>query len=293
MEMSISVIVLTCNEEKNIEDCLRSVDGHVEDIFIVDSFSTDKTLAIARKYTDLIYEHHFQNYSAQRNWAQDNLPIRNEWIFHLDADERATPELLDSLSRIFSRSNIDADAFLVSRKTIFRNRWIRFGGHYPVYHLRIYRKNSGRCEDRLYDQHFISNGRIFWAKGDIINIITPELKQWKATHKKWAHLEAEEYLLYKEGRSINTDFLARPIQKRKIRRYKLYYKMPLFIRPFLYFFYRYIIKWGFLEGKEGLVFHFMHGFWYRFIVDVEIFNTRRYRMRRCSAHCGRRKKCIS
>jgi glycosyltransferase involved in cell wall biosynthesis len=280
MKMPVSVIVLTCNEEKNIEDCLKSVADYAEELFIVDSFSTDNTIELSRQYTDRIYQHRFENYSAQRNWAQDNLPIKNEWIFHLDADERATPELLANLSRIFSRSKIDADAFLVSRRTIFRNRWIRFGGHYPVYHLRIYRKNSGRCEDRLYDQHFTSRGRILQVKGDIINIITPDLTQWQATHKKWAYLEAKEYLLSKDSKGKNTNALAAPIQKRKISRYKFYYKMPLFIRPFIYFFYRYIIKLGFLDGRQGLVFHFMHGFWYRFIVDMEIFNLRR-------------KKCIS
>lgn len=275
MKMPISVIVLTYNEENNIEDCLKSVDGCVKEIFIVDSFSTDKTLAIARKYTDLIYQHRFQNYSAQRNWAQDNLAITSEWIFHLDADERATPELLDNLSRLFSQLRIDADAFLVSRRTIFRNRWIRHGGHYPVYHLRVYRKNAGRCEERLYDQHFTTNGRILQLKGDIINIINPDLGQWLAIHKKWAYLEAKDYLIYKEHKNKNQDSLAAPIKKRKMRRYKFYYKMPLFIRPFLYFLYRYIIRLGFLDGKEGLIFHFMHGFWYRFVVDINIFNLRR------------------
>lgn len=280
MKMPITVIVLTYNEEKNIEDCLRSVYGHVEDVFIVDSFSTDKTLAIAKKYTDLIYQHRFENYSLQRNWAQDNLPVKNGWIFHLDADERASPELIASLSRVFSGSKLDADAFLIPRKTIFRNRWIRFGGHYPVYHLRIYKKNTGRCEDRLYDQHFITDGKILRIEGDIINIISPNLKQWKAAHKKWACLEAKELLLYKGKKNENKDFLAGPIEKRKAQRYKVYYKMPLFIRPFIYFFYRYILKMGFLDAKEGLVFHFFHGFWYRLIVDIEIFNLRR-------------KKCIS
>lgn len=280
MKIPISVIILTYNEEKNIEDCLKSVDGFADEILVVDSFSADKTLTIARNYTNLIYEHTFLNYSAQRNWAQDNLPLANEWIFHLDADERVTPELIDSLSQIFSHSDIDADAFLVSRKTVFRNRWIRHGGHYPVYHVRIYRKSAGRCEERLYDQHFVTKGRILHLKGDIINIINPNLDQWLATHKKWAYWEARDYLFYKDNKNKNIYFLAAPIQKRKMRRYKFYYKMPLFIRPFLYFFYRYIIKLGFLDGKDGLFFHFVHGFWYRFVVDVNIFNLRR-------------KKCIS
>jgi len=275
--MPISVIILTYNEEKNIEACLGSVYGHAEEVFIVDSLSTDRTLEVARKYTDKIYQHAFENYSAQRNWAQDNLPIKNEWIFHLDADERVTPELMDSLSRVFSDSKIGADAFLVSRRTIFRNRWIRFGGHYPVYHLRIYRKNFGRCEARLYDQHFTSEGKIVQLEGDIINIITPDLKLWRALHKKWAYLEAKDYLLSTDGSGANVNSLAEPIKKRRIYRYQFYYKMPLFLRPFFYFFYRYIIRLGFLDGWQGLVFHFWHGFWYRLMVDIEIFNARRFR----------------
>jgi glycosyltransferase involved in cell wall biosynthesis len=273
----LSVIILTYNEEKNIEECLKSVYGWVDDILVVDSYSTDKTLEIARKYTDKIYQHPFENYARQRNWAQDNLPIKNEWAFHLDADERITPELSEELKRVFSNSIDDVDGFLVSRRTVFMGRWIKHGGHYPAYHLRIFRKNLGRCEDRLYDQHFYVKGKIKTLKGDIIDTITSDLDRWISCHTRWATLEAHEvmnrnrdYGIGDKGYVIKADRKGNPVEQRRWLRER-YYRLPLFIRPFLYFIYRYFFRFGFLDGKEGLIFHFLQGFWYRFLVDVKIY----------------------
>ncbi len=270
----ISVIVLTYNEEKNIEECLKSVFGWVEEIFIVDSYSTDKTLEIAKKYTDKIYQHPFENYASQRNWAQENLPLKNEWVFHIDADERATPELAQELERIFSSPHIDADSFFISRRTVFMGRWIKHGGHYPTYHLRIFRKNLGRCEDRLYDQHFYARGKIKTLKGDIIDTITSDLDRWISRHNRWATLEAIEIVRDKdygsEDKAIKGNVSGNPIQKRRWLRER-YYMLPLFIRPFLYFIYRYFFRLGLLDGKEGLIFHFLQGFWFRFLVDAKIY----------------------
>ena len=267
-KLSISVIIITYNEEKNIEECLKSVSEWVDEMFIVDSSSTDNTLEIAQKYTEKIYQHPFENFAQQRNWSQENLPIKNEWVFHLDADERVSPELVSELGRLFS-SAIYADGFMVSRKTIFRNQWIRYGGHYPVYHLRIFRKDKGRSEERLYDQNYIVNGRIIKIKGDIINIINPDIGLWKARHRQWAYLEARE-ILSNRNRKMNIKFIGNPIEMRNWIRYKLYYNMPVFIRAFAYFFYRYIIRLGFLDGKQGLIFHFWQGFWFRWLVDIKV-----------------------
>jgi len=268
-KLPISVIVLTYNEEKNIEECLKSVYDWTDEIFIVDSYSTDRTLEIARGYTDKIYQHPFKNFAQQRNWSQGNLPIRNDWLLHLDADERASPELASELKEIFS-SPIDIDGFMAARKTIFQGKWIRHGGHYPVYHLRIFKKDKGRSEERLYDQNYIVNGMVLKLKADIVNIINPDIRLWKARHKQWAYLEAQE-VLFNKNRIMNIKFTGNPIERRNWLRYKIYYKLPLFIRPFIYFFYRYIIKLGFLDGKEGLIFHFLHGFWYRLLVDKKIY----------------------
>lgn len=267
-KLPISAIILTFNEERNIEDCLRSIYDWIDEIFIVDSGSTDRTLGVAKKYIQKIYYHPFENFAQQRNWSQENLPIKNEWIFHLDADERASPELVLELERIFS-SNIDVDGFMVARRTVFRGKWIRYGGHYPVYHLRIFKKDKGRSEERLYDQNYIVNGKVLKIKGDIINIINPDIELWKMRHKKWAYLEAQE-VLFNKNRIMNIKFDGSPIERRNWFRYKIYYKLPLFIRPFIYFFYRYILRLGFLDGIQGLAFHFWHGFWYRLLVDIKI-----------------------
>jgi len=268
VKLPISVIVLTYDEVSNIKSCLESVYSWADEIIIVDSGSTDRTLEIAKEYTDRIYTHPFQNFAQQRNWAQGNLPIKNEWIFHLDADERAGRKLAQELKKIFS-SKINTDGFMMPRRTVFRGKWIRYGGHYPVYHLRIFKKGKGKSENRLYDQNYIVKGKVVKIKEDIINVIDTDLELWRVKHKKWANMEARE-ILFNEQRTMNIKHNGNPIERRNWLRYRVYYKLPLFIRPFLYFFYRYVFKLGFLDGKEGFLFHFWQGFWFRWQVDCAV-----------------------
>ena len=194
-KIPISVIILTYNEEKNIEDCIKSVSDLAEDIFIVDSYSKDKTLEIAKKYTDKIYQHPFDDYSKQRNWALKNLPIKTEWILNIDADHRVTKELKQELVKIFSsKIEEDTNGFLISRKTIFIGKWVKHGSHYPVYHAILFRKGYACCENRLYDQHFIIEGKVEILKESIIDIITDSLANFIDRHNKWATFEAIEQL---------------------------------------------------------------------------------------------------
>ena len=279
-KLPISVIIITYNEENNIEECIRSVFEWAGEIFIVDSGSCDRTLEIAANYTEKIYSHPFENFAQQRNWSQDNLPLSNNWVFHLDADERVTVELAQELDKFFSRY-LDADGFMISRRTVFRGKWIKHGGHYPVYHLRIFKKDKGRSEERLYDQNYIVKGKIKKMKGDIINIINPDLVLWKKRHRQWAYLEAQEVLFNKE-RVLNIRLTGGPIERRNWLRYKLYYRLPLFMRSFFYFFYRYILRLGFLDGRQGLLFHFWQGFWYRWLVDKQIYALKKNKETRLS-----------
>jgi len=272
MKLPISVIILTYNEENNIRDCLESVCSRMEQIIVVDSGSTDKTCQIVRQYTHNIYTHPFENFAQQRNWAQKNSHIKNEWLIHLDADERISETLATELRHCFD-STVDVDGFMMPRKTVFMGRWIKHGGHYPVYHTRLYKKQKGMSEYRLYDQNYIVNGIVAQLKGDIINIIDSDLETWKFKHKKWACLEAEE-VLFNDDRLLNMSFKGNPIEKRNWIRYKIYYKMPLFIRVAIYFLYRFIFRLGFLDGIEGCIFHYWHGFWYRLQVDREIYKQR-------------------
>ncbi len=272
-KLPIAAIIITLNEENNLEDCLKSLSPWVDEIFVVDSGSTDKTLEIAGHYTQKISYHAFENFAHQRNWAQDNLMIKNEWVLHLDADEMISPELAQSLQEIFS-AGPDVDGIMASRRTVFRGKWIRFGGHYPVYRNCIFKKSKGRSEDRLYDQNYIVNGKVVCARGDIINIINPELSEWKARHRRWAVLEAREILENQKG-SKRIDLAGTPIERRSWFRYNVYYKAPLFVRPLVYFFYRYILRLGFLDGVQGAVFHFWQGLWYRLLVDKEVLKLKR------------------
>ena len=277
MTLPISVIILTYNEEKNIADCLESVKGLAEEIFVVDSYSNDKTLEIAEKYTDKIFQNTFDNYSQQRNWALQNLPIKTEWIMNLDADHRVTHELKEELSMMFQKeSDSKYDGFLVSRRTIFMGRWIKHGGHYPVYHAALFRRGFGSCEDKLYDQHFLINGKVKVLKGDIVDIITDSLTSFTQRHNRWATLEAFDQLLTEDERkdTVRANMRGHEMEKRRYLR-ETYYKFPLFIRAVLFYLYRYFLKLGFLDGKEGLIFHFLQGFWFRFLVDAKIYEIQK------------------
>ncbi|MBP7217036.1 MAG: glycosyltransferase family 2 protein [Candidatus Omnitrophica bacterium] len=248
--------------------CLQSITSWVDEIFIVDSFSTDHTLAIAEQFNVKVFQHAFDYFAAQRNWAQDCLPLRHEWILHLDADERVSPALRREIENTFARPH-SFDGFMVSRKTIFRNRWIRFGGHYPVYHLKLFKKTKGRSEQRFYDQHFIVDGAVGFLRGDVDNIINPDIREWKAQHAKAAVLEARE-ILFNKKRMMHEGFLKSPIARRNWLRYRLYYRLPLFVRCAIYFLYRMVFRVGFLDGAQGIRFHILHGFWYRLMVDYQV-----------------------
>ena len=275
--LPISVIILTFNEESNIADCLRSVIDWAGEIFVVDSYSTDCTLEITRRYTDKIVEHPFQNYAQQRNWAQANLPLAHEWVLHLDADERISPELAQSLCAFFAGEGPQqCDGLLATRRTVFMGRAIMHGGHYPTYHLRVFKHTKGRCEDRLYDQHFLVDGPTRRINGDLIDTITSDLSTWLSRHARWATLEAQEYLADGDahGQRVVARLDGNPIERRRWLRMS-YGRAPLFLRAFGYFFYRYVLRLGFLDGTEGLIFHFLQGCWYRFYIDAKIYEMQK------------------
>lgn len=276
-KLPISVLILTKDEESNIRECLESVKW-TDEIFIIDSGSSDKTLEIAGEYTKKISYHPFENYSKQRNSALSALPIKNKWVLNLDADHRISEKLRKEIFKNFeNRINDNIKGFLISRRTIFMNRWIRHGGHYPTYHAVLFRRGCGFCEDRLYDQHFVVNGTVKILKGDIIDIITASIAEFIERHNRWSMLEAAEFLSGKTPEkpgTVKPDPFGNPMERRRFLRHT-YNRSPLFIRAFLYFLLRYFFKLGFLDGKEGFVFHFLQGFWYRFLVDAKIYEIRR------------------
>lgn len=277
MQNNLTIVFLSFNEEKNLPAAIESVQGISAKKLAVDSFSTDSTLDILKNANIPFVQHEFINYAIQRNWAQSQ--VETQWVLHLDADERLTQEFRSWLENSFPKLSEKYDGFLFSRRTIFMNRWIKHGGHYPNFHLRLFKVNTVKCEEKAYDQHFvdIANGKYLTVKNaDIINVVSESLTAFTAQHNKWATSEANEIAVSEKQVTdvVQPKLLGSPIERRRWLKSNVFMKTPLFVRPLAYFLYRYFFRLGFLDGKQGLIFHFLQGFWFRFLVDAKVYELR-------------------
>ncbi len=274
-KLPVTAIVMTYNEARNLRACLESIKDHIDDIVIVDSFSTDKTETIAREYTEKFYQNNFINQAKQFIWALGQTDIKHEWILRIDADERWTKEGFDELRKIIDEDS--ADGVYVKMKIFFMGRFIKHGAFYPNYFLRVYKRSKGAMEDRWMDEHIKVDGVTVHSDIDVIesNYDRQEnIALWTNKHNSYSTREAVEFLIAKHQiKKINTiaNLFGNKTERKRWIKENIYFKTPLFVRPFIYFFYRYILKFGFLDGKEGFIFHTLHAFWYRFLVDAKIY----------------------
>jgi hypothetical protein len=204
-------------------------------------------------------------------------------VLGLDADQRLSPELRESLQALFTthRDRLRGiDGVYLNRRQVFRGRWIRHGGYYPKYLLKLFRPEAVRVDaDDLLDHHFYVPGRTLCVRGDLIEANAKEdaIAFWIDKHNRYAILHAREELLRRTGSTsppIRPAFFGSPDQ-RVLWLKQRWYTLPLYLRPVLYFLYRYILRLGFRDGKEGFIFHFLHGFWYRLLVDINLDELRR------------------
>lgn len=268
--MSLSVIILTYNSERTIRATLESALKISDDVHIVDSFSTDRTLEIVTKYQINLIQHEFENYGVQRNWAIANLPIKYDWELHLDADERLSDELVAEINSIKDNFPAKIDGYFIPRLMHFMRRPIRYGGMFPIWHMRLFKHGRGSCEERQYDQHFQVTGPSGRLKGVMIDDIRMSLSDWTARHLRWADAEVKELWEGEGTGRIAGNLWGTPVQKKRSLR-ALYNKAPLFLRALMLFFYRYFLRLGFLCGKEGLIFFVLQTFWFRFLIDAKLF----------------------
>ncbi len=257
---------------------LESVKGWPGEIWVVDSFSTDKTLEICRRSTDKIVQHPFENQAKQFNWALDNVPLSYEWVMRLDADERVTPELAEEIARVVPTLPAEVTGIYLRRRVFFMGRWMKHGDYYPMWFLRLFRKGKGRYEEITEEHIVLSEGRSIRMKNDFIDENQKGLSFWTEKHANWAVGEMHDTRAMKQEKELGTSTVQPFLfgtQERRRRWFKqnLYTRLPLFVRAFLYFFYRYFLRLGFLDGKEGLIFHFLQGCWYRFYVDAKIYEA--------------------
>jgi glycosyltransferase involved in cell wall biosynthesis len=274
---NLTAIILTYNEEENLKYCLESVSGLADEILIVDSYSTDKTVEIAKKFGAEVFEHPFENQAKQFNWALENLEIKGDWILRLDADEYLTKELKAEIAEKLNAVSEEISGFYIKRRAYFMGRWIKHGGYYPTWILRLFRKGKAKSEERAMDEHIVlSEGKSAKLKNDFIDEMRKSLEWWTAKHNNYSTREAEERIKIAEGKSgfLKSGLEGQAKRKRALKN-NFYLKLPLFCRSLFYFIYRYFFRLGFLDGKEGLIFHFLQGFWHQFLIDAKICEKRK------------------
>jgi glycosyltransferase involved in cell wall biosynthesis len=283
--MKPSIIVLSYNSEASIGETLESVAALSGDIHVVDSFSTDRTVEIAVAHGAKVVKHAFENYGAQRNWAISHLPLAHSWQLHLDADERLTPELVREIAGLDECTVVSG--FYLPRALHFLGRPIRHGGMFPTWHMRLFKCGFGKCEVRLYDQHFyVTTGETAELGSYMIDDIRMSLSEWTFRHNRWSDAEVEEQSGGDGEGRIAGNLSGNRVEKKRFWR-RLYNRSPLFVRPFALFFYRYFVRLGFLDGSEGLIFYVLQTFWFRFLVDSKLFEKslaqKSVRTRNCGA----------
>ncbi|MBU2995651.1 glycosyltransferase family 2 protein [Cellulophaga baltica] len=277
---SISTIILTYNEEKHIERCIKNAQQFSSEIFLVDSFSTDNTVSIATELGAKVYQNKWENnHAKQFNWGLDNLPITTTWVFRLDADEYLTEDLISEINTKIPTISNDISGIVFERKMYFLNT-LMTKGMVQMNMLRLFKYQHGVCENRWMDEHIVlTKGETIQFEGYFVDDNKNSLGWWTQKHNNYAIREAIEllnieYSLIKNTQQDNEFEMSEDAQSKRDKK-KKYADMPLFWRSFLYFIYRYIFKLGFTQGKEGFLWHFLQGWWYRTLVDAKIYEVKK------------------
>jgi glycosyltransferase involved in cell wall biosynthesis len=277
IKLPVTAIILTYNEEKNIEACLRSIADWCPEIFIVDSGSTDGTKEICGKYPVRIYEHRFVDHPDQWHWALNNLPVTGEWLLPLDADYVISAELRRDVALAVLKPEPGVNGYYARHQYYFMGAPMRGFKSHTLCLFRL--KKAGVDYGELVDHRFLVEGQTRKLRGTLLEINRNEwdIDNWTDKHQKYSTRMAIQEVLTRGGlinRSFSGNLLGNP-DERIIWAKKIWENLPLTVRPFLYFFYRYFLRLGFLDGRAGLVYHFLHAFWFRLMVDLKIMEFNR------------------
>ena len=281
MKTKIAAIILTFNEEIHIERCIRSILPVTDQICVVDSFSTDNTVEMAKSLGAKVAQREWKHYSDQFAWGLQHFQPKSEWLLRMDADEYFEPDLQEELPRLVHDAEKDLMGIYLKRKTVFNGKWIRHGGTFPMYMLRVWRNGAGEIEQRWKDAHVTlpPGTKTTTANGGWVDESLKGITFWVRKHNKYASGEAIDLLniehqFFQDDQSLLKSSDRQAKRKRIIKR-NYYSRLPLGFRALLYFLYRYILLLGFLDGREGFVWHFLQGYWYRHLVDVKIREVKR------------------
>lgn len=269
----LTAIVLTRNEADNIALCLDSLKGFATRVVVVDSGSTDDTVALARGAGAEVLTHPFTYYAAQFNWAIEAINCTTEWVLRIDADERFTAALCAECEELLRGAAADVNGVSMESNFYFLGRLLRHGGS-KRRKIMLFRRGHGAIEDRKRDAHTVLfDGRYVRAKNRFLHYDVKDLGDYIARCNWYAIREKQDYLEYLRGagEAVNTDAA---LQKTRRKKFGVYYKAPMFLRAWLWFIYKYIFCGGFLDGVPGLIYHFFECYWYRFLVDAKLYEQR-------------------
>ena len=263
----ISIIIFVLNEELHIQRCIDQLRNFTSNLFFVDSSSNDKTKAIIEENGFIVENYVAESFSEKINWAINHLPIKTTWTMRLDADEILTSAFKENILSKLSNLNNNIDGVYVNRRHYFLGKWIKHGGMHPKKALRIWRTKRAQCEKRTIDEHMVCiSGLTSDANLDIIDNNLNTISSWTIKHNNLSNFESISNTNMDE---MNVNLFGSQPERIRWLRNHIYNRTPLFLAPFAYFIYRYFIRLGFLDGKEGLIWHFLHAFWYRFLVDAK------------------------
>ena len=277
----ISTIILTYNEEKHIARCIENAKQFSTSIFLVDSFSSDRTVEIAQTMGAVVFQNKWENnYAKQLNWGLNNLPIETEWVFRLDADEYLTDDLIYEINTKLPSLATDISGVVFERKMYFLDK-LMTKGMLQMNMLRLFKYQHGFCEERWMDEHIVlTQGKSIQFEGYFVDHNLNPLGWWIQKHNNYSIREAVDLLNLEYNFIASTSEESKKYEmsadaESKREKKKKYANMPLFWRAFIYFIYRYFFKFGFTQGKEGFLWHFLQGWWYRTLVDAKIYEVKK------------------
>ena len=276
-QISLTALVLTYNEELHLERCLNSLKDVCDEIVIIDSFSKDETENIAKEFGARFYQNPFVNHAAQLNWGIENGEINTDWVIRVDADEYISDELASSIKNELPNLKENITGIRVKRLMYFFDKPLKKAGMYPIWHLKLWRHGKALCEQRWMDERIkLSNGETTTLEGDLIDNNLNNLTWWTQKHNSYATREAID-ILDKIYNFTNSDVVKANLfgtaEERRRWFKKKYLNLPLFVRPIIFWFIRYILQGGFLEGKRGFIWNALQCGWYRFLVDAKIYEA--------------------
>lgn len=260
----ISILILTKNEERDLPGCLESVRWS-GDVHVYDSYSTDRTLEIARSAGARVSQRHLEDWASHQNWGLVNIPFRHPWVLYVDADERVTPELAASIQSAVQNPG-DKVAFRLRRRDFWGKRWLKHVQASP-YYMRLFRPEKMRYE-RLVNPVSIADGPVGDLEGYLDHFpFSKGLSHWLSRHNSYSSLEAQQIVRNRAGKQEFRPmqaFVARDRNQRRFHQKELFYRMPA--RPLVKFLVLYVGKRGFLDGRAGFNYAMLQSFYESMIV---------------------------